>query len=244
MKKILLTSLCFLIATSLFAEKIVFSANMMSGKTGDTDSSTILEGNAYIKTESMEIKAEKIELSGKDYQYINAVGNVEGKNIESNMDFTCETLSYDRTTKIAELKGNVNLVDKDNDVKAKAQIIEYDQEKDIAVLQIRINLIQKDNVCEGLYATYYKKDQILELSGNAHVKQGTDDFRAQSITLNMDTQDIKLGGNVSGTVTTSKEKKADKKEDETKTQTENISESSEENISPDHTETEKNDKKE
>lgn len=212
MKKLFFTLLFCLCINFAFAEKIIFSANSMSGKTGKSESSTILQGNAYIKTESMEIKADRIELAGTDYQFIIATGSVEGLNIDANMEFTCESLNYDRTTKIAELKGNVNLVDKDNDVRAKAQIIEYDQEKDIAVLQININLIQKDNVCEGLYATYYKKDQLLELSGNAHVKQGTDDFRAQSITLNMDTQDIKLGGNVSGTVTTTKEKKPAKEE--------------------------------
>lgn len=215
MKRLFFIAIFCLCINCIFAEKIIFSANSMSGKTGKSDSSTVLQGNAYIKTESMEIKADRIELAGTDYQFIVATGMVEGVNLEANMEFTCESLNYDRTTKIAELKGNVNLIDKDNDVKAKAQIIEYDQAKDIAVLQININLIQKDNVCEGLYATYYKKDQLLELSGNAHVKQGTDDFRAQSITLNMDTQDIKLGGNVSGTVTTTKEKKVTEEKTET-----------------------------
>lgn len=223
MKKIILTSLLLCLFNFTYAEKIIFSANSMTGKTGDSETSTILNGNAYIKTESMEIKADRIELAGADYQFIIATGSVEGINTEAHMEFTCDTMNYDRTTKVAELKGSVNLIDKDNDVKAKAQMIEYDQEKDIAVLQININLIQKDNVCEGLYATYYKKDQILELSGNAHVKQGSDDFRAQSITLDMDTQDIKLGGNVSGTVTTSKEKKDNKNAEATEKNDENLS---------------------
>ena len=53
---------------------------------------------------------------------------------------------------------------------------------------------------------------MLELSGNAQVKQKEDVFRAQYITLDMDTQDITLGGNVKGKVTESK--KEDKKETE------------------------------
>ena len=192
------------IAMPVSAEKIVFSANRMTGQAGNSNTTTSLSGNAYIKTSSMEIQADEVELSGDDYRYIKASGNVSGKNLEANMDFTCNSLEYDRTTKIAELKDNVKLIDKDNDVKADAQIIVYDQDAEIAVLQVKVNLTQKDNVCSGSYAVYYKKTQLLEISGNAQVKQGEDVFRAQYITLDMDTQDITLGGNVKGKVTESK----------------------------------------
>lgn len=214
MKKVYLSLIVFLISlNALSAEKILFSANRMTGKAGDSNTTTFLSGNAYIKTESMEIQADEVELSGDDYRYIKASGKVSGKNLETNMVFTCDNLDYDRTTKIADLKGNVDLEDQDNDVKAKAQIITYNQETDIAILQIQINLLQEDNVCTGSYAIYYKGDQLLELSGNAQVKQKDDIFRAQFITLNMDTQDITLGGNVKGTISDSKneEKKEPKK---------------------------------
>lgn len=206
MKKLLAFFIIPLILNSLYAEKIIFSANNMSGKSGDANTTTSLSGNGYIKTESMEIQADLIELSGDDYRYISASGNIRGKNLEANMDFTCDALEYDRETKVAKLQGNVELVDIENDVKAKAQIISYNQETDIAILQVQISLTQKDNVCSGSYAVYYKKTQLLELSGNAQIKQKSDTFRAQHITLNMDTQDITLDGNVKGTVTDTKEK--------------------------------------
>lgn len=206
MKKNISIILVLFSVSYIFAERIIFSANNMTGKSGDSNTTTTLNGNGYIKTKSMEIQADYIELSGDDYRYISANGKVSGKNLEANMDFTCDEIEYDRETKIAKLKGNVELVDIDNDVKAKAQIISYDQNADIAILQVRINLTQKDNVCSGSYAIYYKKDQILELSGNAQIKQKDDTFRAQHITLDMDTQDITLGGNVKGTVTDSKSK--------------------------------------
>lgn len=239
MKKVAVFLSVFLLSlNSVFAEKILFSANHMSGKAGDSNTTTHLSGNAYIKTESMEIQADEVELSGDDYRYIKASGKVSGKNLDTNMIFTCDNLDYDRTTKIAELKGNVDLEDKDNDVRAKAQIIVYNQDTDIAVLQIKINLLQEDNVCTGSYAVYYKKNQILELSGNAQVKQKDDVFRAQFITLNMDTQDITLGGNVKGTVTDSKSTKEEPVEnnvieepeiqtEESESQTEEESETSE-----------------
>ncbi len=211
----------------LSAEKIIFSANRMTGQAGNSNTTTALSGNAYIKTESMEIEADEVELSGDNYRYIKASGHISGKNTKSNMDFTCDSLEYDRTTKIALLKGNVNLDDKDNEVKAEAQIIEYNQDTEIAVLQIQIRLTQKDNICSGSYAVYYKTDQLLELSGNAQVKQKEDIFRAQNITLDMDTQDITLGGNVKGKVTETKEEKeeaSDTEDDENSSEEDTVEE--------------------
>ncbi len=203
--KITFLSLISLILMPLSAEKILFSANRMTGQAGNTNTTTTLSGNAYIKTESMEIQADNVELSGDNYRYIKSTGNISGNNSEAHIEFTCDSLEYDRTTKIALLKGNVKLLDKDNDVTANAQIIEYNQDSEIAILQIQINLTQKDNVCSGSYAVYYKDSQLLEISGNAQVMQKEDLFRAQYITLDMNTQDITLGGNVKGKVTDTKE---------------------------------------
>lgn len=212
--KIFISFLVFLmiLSTPVTAETIVFSANKMTGQAGNSNSTTKLSGNSYIKTDTMEIFADEVELSGEDYRNIKAAGNISGKNIEANMDFTCDELLYDRSTKIAELKGNVSLSDNENDVKAKAQIIVYNQETEVAVLQIKIDLTQKDNVCAGSYAVYYKKSQLLEISGNAQVRQGDDVFRAQYITLDMNTQDITLDGNVRGKVTETKQPASDESE--------------------------------
>lgn len=191
-----------LISFSLHAEKIFFSAASMTGQTGEGKRNvTKLIGQAYVKTDTMEIYADSIELSGEDYRKIIAEGNITGKNIEAKMDFTCSYLEYDRKTKIAILKGDVSLTDLENDVKAQAQIIEYNQDTEIAVLQVQIKLLQKNNTCTGAYAIYQKKAQLLDISGNAQVRQGDDLFRAQSISLNLDTQEIELTGNVQGTVT-------------------------------------------
>lgn len=224
-QKIVILSLLFTLVMPLSAEKILFSANRMTGQAGNTNTTTTLSGNAYIKTESMEIQADDVELSGENYRYIKSTGNIYGKNLEAHMEFTCDSLEYDRITKVAVLKGNVKLTDTDNDVQAEAQIIEYNQDTEVAVLQIQIRLTQKDNVCSGSYAVYYKKTQILDISGNAQVKQDDDIFRAQQITLDMNTQDIILGGNVKGKVTDVKESKQDTQEDYDSDDSENEEES-------------------
>ena len=204
MKKLAGILILFSLSFFLFAEKITFSAGSMSGQAGDSSATTTLSGGAYVQTSSMEISADTIELSGDDYRFIKATGNISGKNLESKMEFTCDAMSYDRETKVAQLQGNVKLTDTENDVKADAQLIEYNQNTNIAVLQIGITLTQKKNVCTGAYAVYQKDEQMLEISGNAQVKQEEDVFRAQQITLNLETQNITLSGNVKGSVTETK----------------------------------------
>ena len=216
-----------LFSNFLFAEKIIFTAGAMSGQAGEASTATILSEGAYVQTSSMEISANEIELTGDDYRFIKATGNVSGKNIESQMEFTCDLMEYDRDTKIAVLQGNVNLKDVENDVNAQAQIIEYDQNKDIAVLQIEINITQKNNICSGSYAIYKKKQQLLEISGNAQVKQEDDVFRAQQITLNLDTQNITLSGNVKGSVTDSGKKEQTESAKKTEPKTEQKTETEE-----------------
>lgn len=192
----------FLLGCSfLAAEEIKFSADSMTGTAGSKTDTTSLAGNAFVSTSSMEIKADMIELSGEDFRYITADGTVSGSITESQMDFTCGKLTYDRKTKIAQLEDSVHLVDNANDVTADAQLIEYDQNNETAVMQIEITLKQKDNVCTSAFAIYRKNEQVLEMSGNPKIVQGKDSFRAQEITLNLSSQEITLDGRVRGTVT-------------------------------------------
>lgn len=184
-----------------FAEKINFHADSMSGKTGGKNDVTRLIGNAYIKTDTMEIKADKITLTGENFRFITAEGKVIGTNTSSKIDFTCDKMKYDRSTKIANLEDNVHMIDNANDVTSDAQIIEYNQNTDIATMHINVKLIQKDNICNAAYAVYNKKTKMLELSGNPRITQGDDTFRAQEIQLNLDTNEITLDGRVSGNIT-------------------------------------------
>ncbi len=183
----------------------------MSGRIGEKSDSTNLIGEAYVLTESMEISADSISMSGNDFRYIEASGNVKGKNMESQMEFSCGKMKYDRESKIAELFDDAAMKDTKNEVSAKAQIIEYNQNTDIATMQFDVELKQKDNTCTGAYAIYRKANKMLELSGNSQIKQGTDTFRAQEITLNLDTQEITLDGRVKGTIIDERKNESEEK---------------------------------
>ncbi len=201
MKKTPILALFLFSSAFLFAEEISFKADAMSGRAGSKEDTTRLSGNAQVLTETIEIHADSIELSGKEFRYVSAEGSIKGSYKESNLEFECSELKYDRESKIVSLSGDVKLVDKDNEVTAGAQMIEYNSNTDIAVLQIEVKLEQKKNVCTSAYAVYRKKEQMLELNGSAKVVQDDDSFAAQSITFNMDTEEITMDGNVHGSVT-------------------------------------------
>lgn len=224
MKK-LISIIFALVPAMIFCEEITFTADFMSGTAGSKTDTTTLEGNATVQTSSMNISADAIELSGEDFRFITATGTVSGSITESQMDFTCGKLKYDRQTKVAQLEDAVHLVDVANEVTADAQIIEYNQNSETAVMQIEITLTQKDNVCTSAFAIYKKSEQKLEMSGNPKIQQGTDSFRAQEITLNLETQEITLDGRVKGTVSDSKPAKTEtdteSAESETASQAEN-----------------------
>lgn len=206
--KIFFTSLLLsIMSIFLYGEEITFSADKMNGSTGENSEYTKLSGNAYIKTESMEIKADEIILSGTDFRFINATGNVSGKSSEGKFDFSSQQMEYDRETEIAVLKGNVSMIDTENEVNASAQIIEYNQKTEVAYMQIDVKLIQKENTCTGANAIYKKKEQTLELSGTPQIIKDKDNFRANEIFMNLETEEIILDGKVRGSVTdTSSEK--------------------------------------
>ena len=223
-------ALLFLISalsiSPLFSEDISFRSNSMRGNAGEKKQATVLSGNAWIKTDSIEISADKIELSGDDYRFVRAEGNIKGDNSKSEISFSCDKLYYDRETDIVQLEGKVTLEDKQNEVTANAEVIEYNQNTETALMQINVNLKQKDSVCTAAIAIYRKQEQILEMSGNPVVKKKNDTFQAREIIFNLDTEEITLEGKVKGSVTD--EKKKEEKPEKNNKKTEQSEENKEE----------------
>jgi lipopolysaccharide export system protein LptA len=201
-----LIAACFVLCCAAFplrAETITFSADRMSGYSGDKTDYTVLSGNAVVKTDKIELKADSIELSGEDFRFIAASGTVKGKNTEQDMDFSCDSFKYDRETEVVTLKSNADISDNPNEVTAKAQLIEYNQKTNVATMQIGVELRQKDSVCTSAFAIYRKDQQMLEMTGNPNIKKKDDTFRAREITMNLDTEEIQLDGRVRGSVSAS-----------------------------------------
>ncbi len=203
------------------AETIRFSADSMNGSTAQDSEYTRLSGSAQVETASLQLKAGTITLSGTDYRIISAEENVQGTYLESGFTFKCNSLRYDRKTKVTVLEGAVSMNDTENDVQLKAEYIEYSQDTETALIQINVEITQDDALCTSAFAVYRKKTQILELSGAPKIKQKDDTFQAQEIVFDLRSREITLDGKVRGSVSDTSDTKESgvKSENGTKTET-------------------------
>lgn len=194
-------ALMLLLPFSAFAGKpITFSADRMSGAAGKKNEQTSLVGNAKVTVGTLTITGEKIELTGTDYRYVKATGSITGVDSEKGYSFTADELSYDRETEVATFRGNAKLVDTAHDVEASAALMTYDQRTEVALLQMAVKLKKNKIDCTSGFALYRRTISMLELTGSPYVLRDGDEFRAERISVNLDTERIILDGTVSGTL--------------------------------------------
>jgi lipopolysaccharide export system protein LptA len=189
---------CFQLAAS---DRFSFRADRMSGSRATGRATTILIGNAEVRSDNLLLKADRIEIQGDDNQFIDCIGNVWGFEQEKNIYFYTDRLRYDRRSKVARLEGNSTLEDRANEVVARARFIEYDDQKEISVLQVAVRLFKDDMVCRAEHAIYRREEKLLDLTGFPVVYKKDDEFRADRIRVDLDTDDVIMEGSVSGTIT-------------------------------------------
>jgi len=182
------------------ADTFTFRADRMSGSRATGREVTILTGNAEVRSDNLLLRAERIEIQGDDNQFIDCYGGVWGHEEEKDILFYTDRLRYDRNLKIARLEGNSTLEDRQNEIVARGRFIEYDDENEITVFQISVRLFKDDMVCRSEYAVYHRREKLLDLSGFPVVFKKDDEFRADRIRVDLDTDDVTMEGSVSGTI--------------------------------------------
>lgn len=192
--------LLFFAAGFLGADTFSFKADRMSGTKALGRETTILAGNAEVRSDNLLLKADRIEIQGDDNQFIDCSGNVWGIEEEKNILFFSDKLRYDRKLKIARLEGSSTLEDKKNQLVAKGSFIEYDDRAEVTVFQISVRLFKDDMVCRSEYAVYRRSEKLLELSGFPVVFKKDDEFRADRIRVDLNTDDVTMEGDVTGTI--------------------------------------------
>lgn len=205
----LVWALTFCLAMSLpvAAEVFRFQARKMSGNRATGKESTMLEGDAQVLSDSLTLKADRIELSGDENRFVDCSGSVTGFDEKKGVFFRSARLRYDRKAKIARLEGDSVLEDKKNGVIAKGRFIEYNDTSGTTVLQISVRLFKDELVCRSEWALYRREEKKLELAGSPVVLKKGDEFRADRMRVDLDTDDIFMEGSVSGSI---KEKKSER----------------------------------
>ena len=190
----------FCLVQTMPADTFTFRADRMSGSRATGRETTILIGNAEVRSDNLLLKADRIEIQGSDNRFIDCTGNVWGHEEEKNILFYTDRLRYDRRLKIARLEGNSTLEDRQNEIVARGRFIEYDDRNEIIVFQISVRLFKDDMVCRSEYAIYRRKEKLLDLSGFPIVFKKEDEFNADRIRVDLETDDVIMEGSVSGTI--------------------------------------------
>lgn len=206
--------LFFLTDISAQTSTISFKADKVTASVAENKKSTNLIGNAEVKVNSLTISADRIEISGKDYRYVNATGSVKGEDDEKGYSFKADLINFDRKTDTVTMFGKLELKDTKNDVSISSENIEYKKKQEIIIMRFNVKIINKDINCNSMFALYNRKESKVELTGSPVVKKGKDEFRAGKISVNLDTEDITLDGRVRGSVEQGKDEKEDDKESE------------------------------
>jgi lipopolysaccharide export system protein LptA len=195
-----LVFLLFCTAAGAGADIFTFKADRMSGSRASGKEITVLVGNAEVQSDNLLLRASRIEIQGDDNQFIDCSGGVTGVDEEKQISFKTDRLRYDRKLKIARLEGNSTLEDRKNEIITRGRFIEYNDETEVVVFQIGIRLFKDDMVCRAEYAVYRRQEKLLDLSGYPVVFKKEDEFRADRIRVDLDTDDVSMEGTVSGSI--------------------------------------------
>jgi lipopolysaccharide export system protein LptA len=184
----------------LRADVFSFRADSMAGGRASGREITILQGNAEVRSDTILLRADRIEIQGTDNQFIDCIGHVSGIEEEKEIIFQTDRLRYDRRLKIARLEGDSSLEDKRNQIVVRGRYIEYDDREEITIFQIAVRLFKDDMVCRSDYAVYRRREKLLELSGFPVVYKKSDEFRADRIRVDLDSDDVFMEGAVTGSI--------------------------------------------
>lgn len=186
------------------AETFRFSGDRMATSLARGKERTLLRGNAEIRTDNTHISAEEIEIFGKDFQFAECRGKVTARDSEKDILITSDRLYYNRFSKTILAEGNAYMEDRKNEIIVRGHRIEHRDKEDITFIQIGVRIVKKDLAARAEFAKYDRGSDLLELSGMPVVFWKKDEYRASRIVMNLETEEITLLGDVTGTIISEK----------------------------------------
>jgi len=185
-------------------QTFTYSGDSMSTVLAEGNQQALLSGHARVDTEDLRITADQILLFGKDFVYAQANGNVHVVDTKRGLDLRSQSLFYDRDKKISRVTGDAVMADVKNELVVKGGFIEDRDPEKLTIVQIGVRILKKDIVCRAEFAKYWREKKLVELSGMPWVSRRDDIYQAARITINLDTEDISLEGDVQGTIQSEK----------------------------------------
>ncbi len=189
-------------SASLHAETWRFSARQVSSIQSGGQATTVLDGGARVESSSMTILADHLELGGEEYTLISGYGGVNLTDKDRGLKVESRRFEYDRNAKIIRFREQVSLVDTEQGIVIRCESLDLLEDEELVVMQVAVRLIKDDIVCRGEFANYAREENTLTISGRPVVWRKDDEYRADRINVNLNTDEIVMEGAVTGALTT------------------------------------------
>jgi lipopolysaccharide export system protein LptA len=187
------------------AEEWRFVAGEVSSVFAEGREKTLLQGGARVSSDTKEIDADTLELFGSGLHRMEGNGNVVVRDLEEGITISAQKVEYDRDAGILRFRERVVLEDENEGLVIRCESLENRENENLVFMQVSVRLIKDDLVCRGEFALYRRDDDMLEISGMPVVWRDEDEYRAERIRVNLDTEEIILEGDVAGSLTTGEE---------------------------------------
>lgn len=201
MRRVVLSLLwCCSVLLSPPCDTISFTANTMHAELAEGRERTILDGDARLSTEDIRIFADSIELYGDDLIFALCTGSVRVVNEEEQWELISNHLFFNRRDDIIRIQGNSLMEDRKNEIVIKGGLIEIRNKEDLIIIQVGVRILKEDLACRSQMALYYRDQERLELTGLPYVLWKDDEYRATKIFVDLETDEVRLEGDVQAEV--------------------------------------------
>ena len=194
--------LCFC-ESVLFADDINFSANKVQSIFAEGNEQTVLQGEAFVEDDNIQVSADTIRISGDDNRYISGEGSISLFDKESNTELKAEVFTYDSEEDVLILEGNTQFTDEEEDIQIYSTFLE--RQPDLVVFQLNVQIIREDMLANAEFVRYFEDQKKLELSGFPVVIYKNDEYSASVIVVYTETDEIILEGAVRGQISNEEE---------------------------------------
>ncbi|MDC7245070.1 MAG: hypothetical protein PQJ47_04065 [Sphaerochaetaceae bacterium] len=200
---IIILSVLFMSALTA-EEQISFKGGYTRAVMIEGKESVSLSQGAVITVGSLTVEADSIQLIGSQASQITASKNVVIKDSEKQIEIRSNALSYDRLEGSLTVDGWVEIEDFANEMIASGGYLLYDTKSSNMLLQVSSSLIRTSD--EGIMRIsgdsieYDRDSRLLKVAGSCEIQFKGSVYRSQVTTVNLDSNEITMSGEIEGTI--------------------------------------------
>jgi len=196
--------LSILLLLPLFADDISFKGGSTRMKMQQGSETILLDNGAEVQVGSLVLHSTTMELYGTDFRFVRCEGDVTLQDEERGISLVTSSLLFDRVEETLLIDSWVELEDTNNQVAASAARMEFFLKNGIVLLQVQARLLKHTDdgpmICRSDFMTFDRDKETLDLKGRASIVWKPDTYEAQSISVNLKTDEIRMEGSIKGTI--------------------------------------------